>query len=115
MLVLIITAIVCLLPQDIGEGYTYDQIKALIGTDWKLTGEKYLFALDKPEMPDPPSEIQYHTTAVIYKGDTFRLIDYEIDYYTLWWKVRVTSGEFKHSAGWFANKWREKWCTKVEQ
>ena len=111
--VLILWAIVC--PQKYCEGFdTWADIKPYIGSKWELTGTSMLVALDKPEMPDVADEIKYHATAVIYKGDRFQIIDYECKMYAMWWKIRVTRGQFEHSAGWFPNKWRVELCKRVK-
>lgn len=104
---LLLIALALLAPQD----YDYADIEAIVNSEWTLTGAKFIFALDEPEMPDE-DEIKYHTTAVIYKGDSYRVLDYEIKFRKYWWKVRVIDGEFEHSAGWIPDAWRTEYCTK---
>ena len=111
--VLILWAIVC--PQKYCEGFdTWADIKPFIGSKWELTGEDFLFVLDKPEWPEVADEVKYHTVAVVYRNDRVQIIDYECKIYSMWWKVRVISGDFEHSAGWFAHGWIKKWCKRVK-
>ena len=105
----LLLALALLAPQD----YDYDDIKAVLNSEWELTEAEFIFALDKPEMPEHQDEIKYHTTAVIYKGDKYRVLGYELKLRKYWWRVRVTMGEFEHVIGWIPDVWRTKFSTKV--
>ncbi len=102
-------------PQEIGEGFSYEQIQAMMNTVWRIDGTEPFFVMRSAEIPRVSSEIPYHAAALLMIDDTFRIIDYEIRTYQMWWKVRVISGEYTHASGYVANAWLQEWCERADE
>lgn len=85
--------------QEIGEGFTYEQIRDMMGTVWRVDSTEPFFVMRAAEVPRVSSEIPYHAAALLMIDDAFRIIGHEIRTYQMWWQVRVISGDYTHASG----------------